>query len=70
MERQILTGLLAIAAVSADSAFLVVNRFALSCESSLPPFKSASANRREYLSRHIQVSFHCRTVALALQKTT
>ena len=61
MERQIFTALLAIAAGSADSAFLVVNRFALSCKSSLPPSKSASANKWGYLSRHIQVSCHCRT---------
>lgn len=31
MERQFLNGLLAIAAVSADSGLLVVSRFTLSC---------------------------------------
>ena len=32
MDRQLLSGLLAIAAVSADAGLLVVNRFALSCK--------------------------------------
>ena len=36
MERQILHGLLAIAAVSADSGLLVVNRFILSCNTPHP----------------------------------
>ena len=41
MERQFLNGLLAIAAVSADSGLLVVNRFALSCKVSYPHFLPA-----------------------------
>ena len=46
MERQLLNGLLAIAAVSADSGLLVINRFTLSCNapgflSSSPPLTSS-----------------------------
>lgn len=47
MERQFLNALLAIAAVSADSGLLVVNRFTLSCNDA--PFflsKSTSANHQ------------------------
>lgn len=45
MERQLLNSLLAIAAVSADSAFLLVTRFTLSCNPLfIPTSHSTSAN--------------------------
>lgn len=60
MERQIFNGLLAIAAVSADSGLLVINRFTLSCEPFLLLSKSAFAHNPRHISWHIQVSIHFR----------
>lgn len=51
MERQLINALLAIAAVSAESGLLVVNRFALSCKPAafrLPP--STFSPRRPLLT--------------------
>lgn len=64
MERQLLNGLLAIAAVSADAGLLVVNRFALSCKPSCPLPSLHLLNIWGHISRHIQVSFHFRTSTL------
>lgn len=41
MEHQLLNALLAIAAVSADSALFVLNRFTLSCKPLMLAFESA-----------------------------